>query len=190
MILSMRTMVMMMLILITACQSTSDHAGSFFREAQAIWPVGQQYEKNLTVGFRASFRKPGGKSTVLRIAGSSLYRIFLNGEFIGHGPARAGHDHYRVDEWELQDKLTSGRNVLAIEVAGYNVNSYYLLDQPSFIQAEVISGDKVLAATSLDDDFEAIHLTGRIQKVPRYSFQRPFIEYYKIEPGYDDMADK
>jgi len=78
-------------------------------------------------------------------------------------------------------------NTLAVEVASYNVNSYYLLDQPAFLQAEVVSGSEILVATAAStDDFVAHQLMGRLQKVPRYSFQRPFTECYRLSPGYDD----
>jgi alpha-L-rhamnosidase len=158
----------------------------FFKKAQPVWPAGKQLEKNYTVGFRSAFERPASGTAMLRITGSTLYRIYLNGEFIGHGPARAGHGYYRVDEWDFSKKMVTGTNSLAIEVAGYNVNSYYLLDQPSFLQAEVASGENIIASTSAQsDDFEAIQLTGRIQKVPRYSFQRPFTEVYELEASWD-----
>lgn len=157
----------------------------FFAKAVPVWPEGLQYEKNITVGFLTQFDQPVSGEATLRIAGASLYRIYLNGTFVGHGPARAGHGYYRVDNWKLSEHLQNGVNHLAIEVASYNVNSYYLLDQPGFLQAEVVAGDEVLAATTSGTDFTAYPLEGRQQKAPRYSFQRPFVEYYRLEPGYD-----
>lgn len=155
-----------------------------FSVAQPVWPAGQQLEKNITIGFRGNFDVKEGQKVILKITGSSLYRIYLNGQFIGHGPARAAHGYYRVDELDLRDELMVGANILAIEVAGYNVNSYYLLDQPSFLQAEIISDGNVLLASGNDkNDFVATTIKERIQKVPRYSFQRPFIECYKLAPG-------
>ncbi len=45
----------------------------------------------------------------------------------------------------------------------------------------------MIAATSAQsDDFEAMQLTGRIQKVPRYSFQRPFTEVYELSSKWAD----
>ena len=142
------------------------------------------------MGFRAVFECPPGDSPMLRIAGSSLYRIYLNGQFAGHGPARGPHGFYRVDEWPL-GRCAAGKNTLAIEVAGYNVNSFYLLDQPAFLQAEVVSHGRVLASTAGQGvPFEATILTQRLQKVQRYSFQRPFIEYYRLSAGDDHWWDK
>ncbi len=71
-------------------------------------------------------------------------------------------------------------------MAGYNANSYYLLDQPSFLQAEVAAGEQVLASTSgAGTPFAARVLDHRVQKVQRYSVQRPFIEVYRLTPDYD-----
>jgi alpha-L-rhamnosidase len=152
-----------------------------FDSARPIWPAGRETEKNLFVGFRAIFDHPQ-QSPTLRIAASSLYRVYLNGQFVGHGPARGPHGYYRVDEWPL-GPLLAQKNTLAVEVAGYNVNSYYLLDQPAFVQAEVVAGGTVLASTAgKGANFEAIILKHRVQKVQRYSFQRPFIEYYRMNP--------
>ncbi|HUW18114.1 MAG TPA: hypothetical protein VMW16_02315 [Sedimentisphaerales bacterium] len=155
-----------------------------FRSAKPIWPEGRQTEKNLFVGFRAVINRPKNSTAVLRITGSSVYRIFLNGDFLGHGPARGPHGYWRVDEWPVD--LAAPENVLAVEAAGYNVNGYYLLDQPSFIQAEVVVDGQVLASTAAKGaKFEACLLRERVQKVQRYSFQRPFIEYYRLDEGYD-----
>ena len=157
-----------------------------FQSARPVWLTGLEKAKNLTVGFRAGFERPSGERVLLRATGSTLYRIFLNGEFLGHGPARGPHGWYRVDELDLTAKLKPGLNLVAFEVAGYNVNSYYLLDQPSFLQAEIVSGANILASTGgAGKPFEAALLGDRVQKVQRYSFQRPFSEVYHLAPGYD-----
>lgn len=162
-----------------------------FRSAQPIWPQGLELEMNLFVGFRTVIDKPKSKNTALRITGSTLYRIFLNGKFIGHGPARGPHAYYRVDEWDLSNEAFADENILAIEVAGYNSNSYYLLDQPSFLQAELISNGEILASTAgTGKAFEATILKHRLQKVQRFSFQRPFTEYYRLNSDSDDWRYK
>ena len=161
-----------------------------FKSAKPIWPMGRDKEMNLFVGFRAEFEKPKAGDAVLQIAGSSIYRIFLNGEFLGHGPARGPHGFYRVDRWILPAERLKASNIIAVEVAGYNVNSFYLLDQPAFLQAEIISSGKVIASTGGQGvNFESIILKHRLQKVQRYSFQRPFIEYFELEPYSDSWKN-
>lgn len=135
------------------------------------------------VGFRAVVARPAAGLVSLRFTTPYIAKVFLNGEFLAYGPARAAHGHYRVDEIDLTPRLHAGDNVLAVEVAGYNVNSYYFLDQPSFFLAEVQSGTQVLAATGRAADFTALDLPERIRQVQRYSFQRPFSEVYHLHPG-------
>jgi alpha-L-rhamnosidase len=155
-----------------------------FRAAKPIWPRGREKEMNLFVGFRAIFKAPPGQHVQLRVAGSTLYRIYLNGEFFASGPARGPHGHYRVDLWEIAPLLATGKNSVCIEAAGYNINSYYILDQPSFLQAEVATDSKVLASTGGGGvPFEAMILSQRVQKVQRYSFQRAFSEVYRLDPS-------
>lgn len=158
---------------------------SYFKEAVPVWEEGREKEMNLTLGFRASFKAKDKQEALVKITASTLYRVYVNGEFVGSGPARAAHGHYRVDVYQLDELLVEGENILAIEVAGYNVNSYYTLDQPSFLLAEAEVDGEIVAATGKVGHFEAFQLTERLQNVERYSFQRPFTEYYRIQKGYD-----
>ncbi|MEN6427971.1 MAG: hypothetical protein ABFE13_21675, partial [Phycisphaerales bacterium] len=148
-------------------------------------------EKNLFVGFRTVYDCPTQGQPTIRVAASSLYRLRVNGQFVGHGPARGPHGWARVDEWPVQPFLRERGNVVAVEVAGYNANSYYLLDEPAFLQAEVVCDGTVLASTAgAGAAFDATILKHRVQKVQRYSFQRPFIEYYRMEEGDDCWWDR
>jgi alpha-L-rhamnosidase len=157
-----------------------------FRSARPVWPKGRATEMNLFAGFRAVIAPPPAGKVVLRVAASTLYRAHVNGRFVAHGPARGPHGFYRVDEWDITGALGAGENTVSIEVAGYNANSYYLLDQPSFVQAEVLAGGSVLASTAGEGArFDAAILDYRVQKVQRYSFQRPFVEVYRLSPGFD-----
>jgi len=156
-----------------------------FQAGKPIWPEGRTKEKNLFVGFRAVVESPEQNvAAILRVTGSTLYRAFVNGQFLTHGPARACHGYFRVDFLPLKGLLRKGKNTIAIEVAGYNANSYYLLDQPSFLQAEVLIEGQVVAATP--NEFECFLLPQRLQRVQRYSFQRPFTEVYQLTPDWTD----
>ena len=161
----------------------------YFHSAKPVWIKGLENEMNILAGFRAVVNPPDAMDATLRIAGATVYRIYLNGEFTGYGPARGPHGFYRMDEIPLP--LQKGNNIIAIEAAGYNVNSYSLLDQPSFIEAEVICNGAVVASTGGEGSrFQGVVLTHRLQKVQRYSFQRPFSEYYKMQPSYAEWWKK
>jgi len=174
------------LFLASALLFSRSAAAVEFISGRPVWPEELEKEKNLFVGFRAVFPAPEDGQVILRVAASSVYRFFVNGNFAGHGPARGPHGYYRVDEWDLSEKILPGKNLLAVEVAGYNINSYYLLDQPAFLQAEVLAEEKILVSTGgAVPAFEACILEERTRKVQRYSYQRTFCEVYRLRPGYD-----
>jgi alpha-L-rhamnosidase len=169
-------------------------AETMMKAARPVWAAGRETEKNLTIGLRRVMMWDGNRTppVQLRIAAWSRYRAFVNGKMVAHGPTRGPHAWYRIDEWDLTPHLTKGDNLVVLEVVGYNINSFYLVDEPSFVQAEIVRGGTVLAATlppgssSKVAPFEVFLPVGRLQKVARYSFQRPFTEVYRLKPGDDD----
>ena len=177
---------LLFLIFAMACKSPEVSEPELMKEAVPVWAESRETEMNLTLGFQGVFQAEKNSEFTLRITGSTLYRVFLNGEFLGYGPARTAHGFFRVDEYDIGDLVKAGENVLAVEVAGYNVNTYYTLNQPSFLQAELESDGKIVLATGNETGFKAFELKERLQKVERYSFQRPFTEYYRIAEGFDD----
>ncbi|MDR1681000.1 MAG: hypothetical protein LBS12_04360, partial [Prevotellaceae bacterium] len=157
--------------------------GALVQKAVPVWAAGREKEMNLNLGFRGVFQANSSQKVRLKIAASTLYRVFINGTFVGSGPARAAHGYFRVDEYDVGKWVKTGENIVAVEVAGYNINSYYTLDQPSFLLAEADVDGKATLATG-GKGFEAFQLPERVQKTERYSFQRPFAEYYRMTEGY------
>lgn len=153
-----------------------------FEKAVPVWAEGRELEKNLTLSFREVIK--GKRKADIRIAASTDYRLKVNGNFVGHGPCVAAHGFYRVDCYDIGPFLGKGDNVVSIEVAGYNEPSFYLISQPSFLMAEIHSGRECIAWTGRD--FKAYDLGWRKQDVPKFSFQRPQMEYWILEPSYGD----
>jgi alpha-L-rhamnosidase len=117
----------------------------------------------------------------MRVTGADVYRVWCNGQHAGYGPARTAHGHSRVDEWPLDRFIRAGVNHLAIEVLSYGIDSYACVMQPPFLQAEIVDAGKVVAATG--EGFSAYLLPERVQKIERFSKQRPFAEAYRLGPG-------
>lgn len=179
----------LMMALMVGCQSASQPAGDdnscdAFEQAVPVWADGRAEEQNVYLTFRSLVKGDDVRQTQVRLAASTDYRMTVNGEFVSHGPCVAGHGFYRVDVYDITSLLHSGDNVLAIEVAGYNVPSYYLLDQPSFLQAEVVADGRVIAATG-DDSFVAYELKQRHDS-RKLSFQRSTAEEYTLTPDWRD----
>ena len=156
-----------------------------FRKARPVWEVGTACVMNRSVSFCTDIvlsDLPAGVPVCLAAAASCSFVLLVNGQFVAHGPARCAHGFFRVDEYELTPYLTDPVNRVCLRVAGYHVNSFAYLNQPSFLCAEITAGDRVLAATG-SAGFTAYGVEERIRRVQRYSFQRTMVESYDLRPG-------
>ena len=160
-----------------------------FARAEPVWARGRELEMNVALRFVVELELADATArdgAILRSTGSSFYRLRVNGRFVGCGPARGPKGWFRVDELAVGAALRPGRNRIELDVSGYNSVSYYLLDQPAFIQAELVDGTgAVLATTSAEETnvarFVALDYTGvRVQKVQRHGWHRAFIETYDL----------
>ena len=159
------------------------HPVASFAEAKPVWIAGEERATNSFCAIRCHFNGDSG-AAALRVTAAYDYRVRLNGRFVGFGPVRAPEGVFRIDEWKLDAQKDD--NVVEIESAGYNCNSYYFVNQPAFVQAEVLVGGKVVAATGSGDAFEAFD-AGRVRKVPRFSGQRTFIDSWRVGDGRDPV---
>ena len=141
---------------------------------KAIWVKDLYEEKNITVTFQ--YRFVPSADTVLTVAASNLYRLFINGELRGYGPARAAHGFSRTDSYMLGDH-SGDDTVISVEVFSANTNTFYIIDEPPFFAAEIRMGGALVAEAP---DFTAYRMTERVQKVRRFGFQRAYSEYYRL----------
>ena len=142
-----------------------------FKTALPVWEAGKENEMNVFLRFIA--RTPAGNG-LIRIAVNSVYRIFIENQFVCAGPARTAHGFSRVDEIPF---FTSGESEICIEAGAYCCNSFEYLDESGFLQCEIEWNGQIIAATG-QYGFRAYSLSEKLQKVQRYSFQRTFCEEY------------
>ena len=81
-----------------------------FKKAVPVWAEGRETETNLTLAFRTVIKYR--KKADIRIAASTIYRLRVNGEFVGHGPCVAAHDYYRIDCYDIAPFLRKGKNAV------------------------------------------------------------------------------
>lgn len=141
----------------------------------AVWGKGLLQEKNIHLVFQYRLTPKKGDRLVLAV--SNLYRLFVNDKLTGYGPARAAHGYSRQDTYDLTPWADT-ESVLSVEVYSANVNTYYTVNEAPFFAAELFRDDQLLAQA---EDFTAYHMTGRVQKVQRYSYQRTFLESYRLQ---------
>ncbi|MBO5286844.1 MAG: hypothetical protein J6B34_01835 [Clostridia bacterium] len=146
-----------------------------FKFARPIWLKNYEREINITALFEAFV--PKGEKTTLTITAQNNYSLFINGELVFHGPARAGHGFFRVDRLDIQKHLTLENNRVCVLVNGYHCNSFYLVNQQAFLCAEIFDGEKMLCATGVSG-WSAYRYIQKLQRVQRYAYQRTFCEVY------------
>ncbi len=153
----------------------------YFKSAFPVWERSKEKEMNSRLQFKAVIGKI--PDAAVKIATSGIYNLFINGAFVCYGPARAGKSHFRLDEIDVSGRLNKEQNTVIIEVAGYNINSFAVLNQPSFLQAEIVEDGRVIAFTG--GSFTARRNPNYYRKVPRYSFQRGLTESYRYDSAND-----
>lgn len=155
-----------------------------FVSAKPVWEKGTEEVMNRWLIFRTECQK--SDNAVLALTGSCAYTVRVNGEFVAFGPARCAHGFFRVDELDISKYLTNDQNVVTVTVAGYNLNSFYHLDQPSFLCAELLLNGNVVSATG-NNGFDCYRCSEHEERVTRYSFQRTFSEVYNIKSDTNDV---
>ena len=157
------------LALVAAGLTACGVSAAEFSAAKCVWAEGRLAETNLTVAFERTFDGKGLSNPTLRISASAVYKAYLNGAFVGWGPARTVNGFARIDEWPL--RLRAGANTLRVEVAGYGFESFQYNGGSPFFAAEVLSDGKPVLATP--KGFVAAEVPRR-KDMPVYSRQRGF----------------
>lgn len=168
----------LMIVALVAVCATAAADVVRFDAAEPIWIMAEKGEINSSVAFTTHFDWDGKSPIKLRLAGCSIFKVFVNGEFAAYGPARGPHGWFRMDEWDLSRVARKGCNRLNIVGVAYNTTTYYIVEHAPFLQAEVLADGKVVRATG-DGEWDA-NFTGRVRKTRRYSLQRAQSEVYEV----------
>lgn len=151
-----------------------------FTRAVPVWKSGDERVMNQSLVLEYISQS---KNLKLKIAGQSAYTVLVNGELCAYGPARCAHGYHKVDEIDLTNYLVDGENIITVRAFGYNVNSYEFANSESFVCAEILCGDKIVAYTDSEPlGFRACLYSEKVVKAPRYSGQRTFCECYELSP--------
>ena len=140
------------------------------------------------------------EQAVIRLTARNIYRLYINGEVVMHGPARTAHGYCRVDEVDITDALIDGVNHIAVEVVaygrewpGYNHYSNDCTLEDGLFIAEIEADGEILAATGVED-WKACTIK-RAPVCERISHSRECVEIYTLDDdfylwklGYGDFS--
>ena len=139
------------------------------------------------------------EKALLRVCADSRYRLWLNGQLVGHGPARSDPANQYYDVYDLTAQLRTGLNTLAVLATHYGIGTCFAcLGSPGFLlQADITFANNETLTISTNADWKcapAPYRTG----YPRMSIQLAYPEVFDAcnepanwnFPGYDDRAWK
>ena len=78
---------------------------------KTIWVKDMQHIKNCSLAFVLS-SSINTNNLKLEMVAINIYRLFVNGELVGYGPARAGHGYVRKDSYDLSSYIMEGLIVI------------------------------------------------------------------------------
>lgn len=89
------------------------------------------------------------RQAVLRITADDYYKLYVNGRYVGQGPAQGYAFHYNYNEWDLTSALQAGENVIAVHVyyQGHINRAYNSGDLRQGMIAELYTEQGLMAAT-------------------------------------------
>jgi hypothetical protein len=146
-----------------------------------IWTREEVPERNAFVRFRRQVRYDGGKA-VLHITADSRYWLWVNGQFLGHGPVRAWPSHWKYDTYDLAPQLDEGQNVIAVLVQHYGEGNFQYNLGPPGLLAELEMADKTLVT---NEQWRASPDPATVSAAPRISVQEGFEEQFDARNAHD-----
>ncbi|WNC69146.1 alpha-L-rhamnosidase N-terminal domain-containing protein [Thalassotalea nanhaiensis] len=118
------------------------------KDWQAAWIWHEKGSNNNLMLFRKSFTLTGDAvNAVLKITASSVYKLYVNGEYVNRGPARSAPHHQSFDQLNISSLLQLGKNTLAIQVHAQDMLNSYASPGRAGLLAELLLNDKILVKT-------------------------------------------
>lgn len=109
----------------------TDQLARIFSGARWIWPYDNRWDlHNAYALFRDAFvLERVSPHAPLFITADQSYQLWINGAFVGRGPARGFQAHWPYDEIDVARWLVPGRNVIAIRAHNPGFSNFQYLHQ-------------------------------------------------------------
>ena len=116
-----------------------------FKKAVPVWKNVDNYKDKLNTHLIFRENVDNIKGCTLKIAVADWYKLYVNGEYVGSGPARSAAGYGRVDEYDLSEyDCGTENNEIVIYVAGFYCKSLTSVWQESYLCAELVCDDEVI----------------------------------------------
>ena len=159
-------------------------------KANWIWDSGEAQPRNYRLNVRKVFECQSElREAIIHISADSRYRLYLNGIWIGDGPARSFPHLQQFDSYDIKPYLSKGKNIVAVTVNHYGESTFqYLLGRGGLLcQIELEYTDGSCDIIPSDSAWQVRKNEAYEQRSPRISCQMPFEENYdarRIDPNW------
>ncbi|MBI2843523.1 MAG: family 78 glycoside hydrolase catalytic domain [Armatimonadetes bacterium] len=162
-------------------------------QAKWIWCKGEASPRNFYWCARNRFEVPDGFGAVsLNITADSRYSLWVNGNYVGHGPVRAFTHRWRYDTYDISRYVTACSNVAAVLVQHFGHSTFQYLEARGGLLAQIDCDCKVVAAS--DETWRGLPHPSYSRRTPRVSCQKAWVEHFDArlgperwtEAGFDD----
>ena len=111
----------------------------------------QQFRRRFSLS-EADFAVAGGHGGArLTLAADSYYQVWLNGDVVGHGPAKSAANSRSFDEFEISRWLRTGDNELLITVLSVGTGTMtYCPGEPGLIFAVTLPAGRLVSDTETE----------------------------------------
>ena len=158
-----------------------------FKGASWMWMKGSSDDLVL---FRKSFQLASlPKKSLLSITASDHYRLYINGKYVGFGPARSAAHHQSYDCVDVTSFLREGENVIAIR-AVFNAGrtAYQNPERAGLLCALACDGKKTVVSdntwkVAVDPAWKTIGQTNHFQL-----FKNECVDFQKAIGSWNQLA--
>ncbi len=158
-------------------------------QAKWIWCGGEASPKNFYLYLRKTVQVGKQiKSAIVYVTADSRYKLYLNGQYLGRGPARCDPRWQSYDTYDVTAYLRQGKNLFAALVHHYGTGTFsYIPGRGGFLfQAQIEYGDGITEVVKSDPSWRVLPAkawgfveSGSWQpRVPKASLQLGFQEVY------------
>jgi len=155
--------------------------GEWIWESSGVGPPGGSSPMNLFVYFRKAFDLDQGVDEALaHISADSRYKLYVNGQYVGRGPARFDPTWQYYDEYNIATLLRPGRNVVAALIHFYGQpTGWYMMGRPGFLfECRSQRAGGASSVVKSDATWRFLRAPMWTQQVPRVSGALGFTELY------------
>lgn len=158
----------------------SSGGAAFDSGSRWIWSGPTPRPYNNYVCFRRGVEVEGPcRRARLIVTADSRYELYVNGEWVGHGPPRSWKSPWPVDPYDIAHLLRPGRNVLAVLVHHIGLGTFQYLHAQAGLLAQLDSTDAAGAHRLATDGQWRAHVhQGYAFPVPRVSVTQGWEEQF------------